>query len=52
MIKVGNQNTYEIYNIVYGNNHFELVNIYYQVANALNSCNDEIISKTCNKKKY
>jgi len=27
-----------------------LVNIYYQVANALSSCNDEIRSKTYNKK--
>jgi len=50
MVKVGNENPYGASNIIYGNIHFELVNIHYGVSKSQNNFNHNIKNNLFHKK--
>jgi hypothetical protein len=50
MVKVGIENSYGASNIIYGNIHFELVNIHYGVPKSQNTFNHNIKNNLSNKK--
>jgi hypothetical protein len=50
MVKVGIENSYGSSNIIYGNIHFELVNIHYGVPKSQNKFNHNIKNILSNKK--